>query len=148
MAKKFGKFLLFTAAVGAAGAAAYYYMQKKDAELLNGADEDYDDFSEDAEDAVSRTYVPLNHEEAPLPETDASAATPEMNASAAAAPESVSFKEDSPKADFTPLTEKVADTVENVKDEVKETVESFFDEDSAEDEESSEEFFDDEDADK
>ena len=30
MAKKFGKFLLFTAAVGTAAAAAYYYMQQKD----------------------------------------------------------------------------------------------------------------------
>lgn len=29
MAKKFGKFLLFTAAVGTAAAAAYYYMQQK-----------------------------------------------------------------------------------------------------------------------
>ena len=29
MAKKFGKFLLFTAAVGTAAAAVYYYMQKK-----------------------------------------------------------------------------------------------------------------------
>ena len=30
MAKKFGKFLLFTAAIGTAAAAAYYYLQKKD----------------------------------------------------------------------------------------------------------------------
>jgi len=30
MAKKFGKFLLFTAAVGTAAAAVYYYMQKKE----------------------------------------------------------------------------------------------------------------------
>ncbi|MFR8844124.1 MAG: hypothetical protein ACLVGL_03165 [Waltera sp.] len=35
MAKKFGKFLLFTAAVGTAAAAAYYYMQQKDSQLRN-----------------------------------------------------------------------------------------------------------------
>ena len=29
MAKKFGKFLLFTAAAAAAGAGVYYYLQKK-----------------------------------------------------------------------------------------------------------------------
>ena len=33
MAKKFGKFLLFTAAVGTAAAAAYYYMQQKNSLL-------------------------------------------------------------------------------------------------------------------
>ena len=49
MAKKFGKFLLFTAAVGTAAAAAYYYMQQKDSQLKESsdADEDYDDFHED-----------------------------------------------------------------------------------------------------
>ena len=46
MAKKFGKFLLFTAAVGTAAAAAYYYMQQKDSQLKESsdADDDYDDF--------------------------------------------------------------------------------------------------------
>ena len=45
MAKKFGKFLLFTAAVGTAAAAAYYYMQQKDSQLKESseADDDYDD---------------------------------------------------------------------------------------------------------
>ena len=49
MAKKFGKFLLFTAAVGTAAAAAYYYMQQKDSQLKESsdADDDYDDFHED-----------------------------------------------------------------------------------------------------
>lgn len=42
--KNFGKFLLFTAAVGTAAAAAYYYMQQKDSQLKESsdADDDYD----------------------------------------------------------------------------------------------------------
>lgn len=122
MAKKFGKFLLFTAAIGAAGAAAYYYMQKKDFDLLNGADEDYDDFSEDTEDGGSRTYVPLSHDDAPAQESDSQE-----------------------EGAFTPLTEKVSAAVDTAKDELKETVENFFDEDASAETESSEEFFDDED---
>lgn len=61
MAKKFGKFLLFTAAVGGAAAAVYYYMRKKDSDDMLFEDEDYDDFSEDLdEDAEpSRNYVSL-----------------------------------------------------------------------------------------
>lgn len=61
MAKKFGKFLLFTAAVGSAAAAVYYYIQKKNTDGTSPDDEDYDDFSEDLdEDAEeTRNYVPL-----------------------------------------------------------------------------------------
>ena len=61
MAKKFGKFLLFTAALGGAAAAAYYYFQKKDTDNLAIEDEDYDDFSEDLEDEAEagKKYVSL-----------------------------------------------------------------------------------------
>lgn len=61
MAKKFGKFLLFTAAVGGAAAAVYYYFQKKDADTLASEDEDYDDFSEDLDDEAEpgKKYVSL-----------------------------------------------------------------------------------------
>lgn len=61
MAKKFGKFLLFTAAIGGAAAAAYYYFQKKDAENIASEDEDYDDFSEDLDDEAEtgKKYVTL-----------------------------------------------------------------------------------------
>ncbi len=123
MAKKFGKFLLFTAAVGAAGAAAYYYMQKKDAALLNETDEDYDDFSEDTDDSASRTYVPLSHENAPEQEAGAPAAA------------------DSSKTDnfFTPLSETISQAAKT--EDAKEAVEEFFDEDTPA--ETSEEFFDD-----
>ncbi|MCM1112139.1 MAG: hypothetical protein NC399_02675 [Muribaculum sp.] len=129
MAKKFGKFLLFTAAIGAAGAAAYYYMQKKDSELMDESDDDYDDFSEDVEDDNSRTYVPLNHEGAPAEETSGQAQSGDDSS-------------------FTPLSEQIAQTAQTAANEVKEAVEDFFDEDAPAEEESSEEFFDDDDADK
>lgn len=64
MSKKFGKFLLFTAAAGTAAAAYYFYKQKKETDSSASADEDYDDFSEDAgEDAASRNYVSLQPED-------------------------------------------------------------------------------------
>ena len=55
MAKKFGKFLLFTAAVGTAAAAAYYYMQQKNSLLMEStdADDDYDDFHEDLDESTA-----------------------------------------------------------------------------------------------
>lgn len=112
MSKKFGKFLLFTAAVGAAGAAAYYYMQKKDAALSDESDDDYDDFSEDTEkDNGSRTYVPLNHDESAAAEDTADSA-------------------DSDPA-FTPLSEQASQTAENIKEKAEESVEEFFDDEDA-----------------
>lgn len=102
MAKKFGKFLLFTAAIGSAAAAVYYYMQKKDSVVDIPEDDDYDDFSGDLDESSepSRNYVSLNpegKEEAPA--------------------EASSEKKDT----FTPLTEQIKKT--------EETVEEFFDED-------------------
>lgn len=70
MVKKFGKFLLFTAAVGGAAAAAYYYFKKKDAEYDLDEDEDYDDFSEDLDEDTdtSKNYVTLTPEAGSDPE--------------------------------------------------------------------------------
>lgn len=64
MAKKFGKFLLFAAALGGAAAAAYYYFQKKDVDGDISEDEDYDDFSEDldGETETDKKYVSLTPE--------------------------------------------------------------------------------------
>lgn len=61
MAKKFGKFLLFTAAVGATAAGVYYYLKKKSDQeaICEIEDEDYDDFSEDFEE-TPRSYVQLD----------------------------------------------------------------------------------------
>ena len=102
MAKKFGKILLLTAAIGSAFGAAYYYLLKKDSANNTLEDDDFDDFSEntDAESENSRNYVPLNTE-----------STSEE-------------KSDEDKA-FTPLAEQV----EKVSEKAEETVEEFFDED-------------------
>lgn len=102
MAKKFGKFLLLTAAVGSAAAAVYYYMQKKNSATDIPEDEDYDDFSDgpNEDNDSSRNYVSLN----PEGKTDASA-------------EATAEKKDT----FTPLSEQVKKT--------EEAVEEFFDED-------------------
>ena len=107
MAKKFGKILLFAAAVGATAAAAYYYLQKKnnDSSYFDDEDDDYDDFSDDFNDDIdddSRTYVPLNMGN------------------------SVSSEDDESKQDsFTPLNEQVAGTSEDI---VEEQIEEFYDE--------------------
>ena len=115
MAKKVGKFLLFTAALGAVGAACYYYMQKKDAELLADLDEDFDDFSEDEEDAPARNYVPLTIEEpagqAPADEVPADEVPEEATT-------------------FTPLTETISVTPDA--DEQIESSEDFFDDEENE----------------
>lgn len=72
MAKKFGKFLLFTAVAGAAVYGAYQYLQNKErSTVLSGDDEDddFDDFSEDLDEDLSsankeRSYVSLNLDKA------------------------------------------------------------------------------------
>ncbi len=119
MAKKFGKLLLLTAAIGTAAAAAYYYMQKKDSAADIPEDEDYDDFSEDLDEnpEASRNYVALNTD------TDAKAEAPaEENAEEKETEEEKKEK----NASFTPLSEQVKET--------EESVEKFFDEeDSGED---------------
>lgn len=110
MAKKFGKLLLLTAAIGTAAAAAYYYMQKKESTIDTPDDEDYDDFSEDLDEnaEASRNYVSLN--------TDAKTETPAEEDS----------EEKKETETFTPLTEQVKKS--------EETVEEFFNEDDPADE--------------
>ena len=78
MSKKIGKFLLATAGLATAAAAAYYYLQKKDimSSINKEEEEDLDNFSEDLDDAASRSYVPLNREESATnvdPQTEAEA---------------------------------------------------------------------------
>lgn len=114
MAKKFGKFLLFTAAVGGAAAAVYHYFQKKDADSLEFEDEDYDDFSEDLDDEAEtgKKYVPL---------------TPDSETSAEDAKEE---KKDS----FVPLDQVAQPGDQNATDGDKKNepvVEEFFDEDDS-----------------
>ena len=114
MAKKFGKFLLFTAAVGGAAAAVYYYLRKKDTDSDILDEEDYDDFSEDLdEDAEPTTnYVPL---------------TPETRDSS---PDTSS--DTSEKDSFVPLEQVAQNADKSGKDEDGKSdveVEEFFDED-------------------
>lgn len=83
MAKKFGKFLLLSAAVGAIAAGAYYYMHNnKDESSKDDEDfDDFDEFSEDLDNAADnssgeRSYVSLNLDETKA-ESESPAATPE-----------------------------------------------------------------------
>ena len=104
MAKKFGKFLLATAAIGTAAVAAYMYLQKKDSSMSQShEDDDYDDFSDDLEDEDStRTYVSLTHDSS-----------------------------ESEQNDFTPLSEQVNQAPEEA---LEASSEEFFDEDDLEEE--------------
>lgn len=82
MAKKFGKFLLFSAAVGAAAAGVYYYMQNKNADDFDFDSEDLDDADEtdsydcDDKDLGERSYVDL-HLDAPEDQEAAKTASAE-----------------------------------------------------------------------
>lgn len=112
MAKKFGKFVLFTAAVAAAGAGVYYYLKNKEAlaSEFDVEDEDYDDFSDDLEETeANRSYVALSHD---------SAAPAEEATEEADAEESVK------EAPFEKLSSIVSDAAETA----EEKVEEFFDE--------------------
>ena len=119
MAKKFGKFLLFTAAIGGAAAAAYYYFQKKDADNFASEDEDYDDFSEDLDDdaETGKNYVTL------IPDSEASE----------------EGSEETKKDTFVPLNQVAQPTDKSqakTGDKADAEVEEFFDEEDSTDEES------------
>ena len=71
MAKKFGKFLMVTAALGAVAAGAYYYLRGKDRFVDDDFDDDddFDNFDDDLEDDeaskdADRNYVDLDLEKA------------------------------------------------------------------------------------
>ncbi|MCM1540240.1 MAG: hypothetical protein NC121_03160 [Blautia sp.] len=125
MAKKFGKFLLFTAAVGSAAAAVCYYMRKKDSATDVPADEDYDDFSEDLDDKTesSRNYVSLNTDaktESPAEEDSGKNDTTEHSSEEQGSEECGSEE----RSAFTPLSEQIQKAGETVEES-----EEFFDED-------------------
>ena len=62
MAKKFGKLLMVTAALGAVAGGAYYYLKGRDALMDDDFDddEDFDNFDDDLDDENDRNYVDLD----------------------------------------------------------------------------------------
>lgn len=125
MAKKLGKFLLFTAAAGSVAAAAYYYMQKRSASQKASEDEDYDNFTVDDEDAKgTHSYVPLTPDAKDIAEKEDDAEAKAEDAS----PADETPKQDSGEQDsgFTPLFQQVSQAAETE----AETVEEFFNEDT------------------
>lgn len=108
MAKKFGKFLLFTAAASSAAVAAYYFLRKKNSVDTVPEDDDYDNFSEDldSDSKENHNYVSL---------------TPE--------PKEAESSEEQKGSDFTPLSE----TISQADEKPEETVEEFFDEEDPSD---------------
>ena len=121
MAKKFGKFLMVTAALGAAAAGAYYYLQSKDRLAEEDFDEDDDlgDFDDDLDDETpkeaDRNYVDLDLEKAEEFKEGLEAATAEATDKVVGA-----VKE---------TAEKTADSVKKAADKAEVTVEEFFDDD-------------------
>ena len=76
MAKKFGKFVLFTALAGVAVAGAYYYLKQKENDPLK----DFDDFDDDIADffddeheeaTTERGYVSLDRSQTSSSKTSA-----------------------------------------------------------------------------
>ena len=130
MAKKFGKLLLVSAAIGSAIGAVYYFARKKDAER-DSAEDDYDDFSEENEkESDSRSYVPLNPEGQAEGKESAAPAQEEAPADSNCAAQDTSDAS-AGQDGFTPLAEQGADTAKKA----EESVEEFFDEEDSTDEE-------------
>ncbi len=76
MAKKFGKLLMVTAALGAVAGGVYYYLKGRDALMDDDFDddEDFDNFDDDLEDSeADRNYVDLD-----LGKTEESSAAEEL----------------------------------------------------------------------
>ena len=118
MAKKFGKFLMVTAALGAVAAGAYYYLQGKDrfADDDFDDDDDFDNFDDDLDDDATAKDSDRNYVDLDLDKTE-------------------EFKEglEAAKAEATDkIVGAVEDTAEKVKeaaDKAEVKVEEFFDDD-------------------
>ncbi len=120
MAKKFGKFLMVTAALGAVAAGVYYCLQGKDSFVDDNFDDDddFDNFDDDLDDEetakeADRNYVDLDLEKAE------------------------EFKEglDAAKAEATDkivgAAKETADKVKEAADKAEVKVEEFFDDDDS-----------------
>ncbi|MCI9347265.1 MAG: hypothetical protein HFI56_13615 [Lachnospiraceae bacterium] len=111
MAKKFGKLLMVTAALGAVAGGVYYYLKGRDTLLDDDFDddEDFDNFDDDLDESdADRNYVDLD-----LGKTEESSAPAELKEE---------FKEGI-QAAKTEATDKVVGSVKKV--------EEFFDDDES-----------------
>lgn len=120
MAKKFGKVLMVTAALGAVAAGVYYYLQGKDDFVDDNFDDDddFDNFDDDLDEdetakEADRNYVDLDLEKADDFKEGLNAAKAEAT--------------DKIVGETKEMTDKVKETAEKV--EVK--VEEFFDDDDS-----------------
>lgn len=125
MAKKFGKFLAFTALTGAACAAVYYILGNK----KNSADNDGDNGSSDFfEKMAEREYVSLNSEELKDKAED-------LKEKAEDTKEVIMNKLNEAAAELKEKAKEVADGVGLVKDNDKETEDFTFEDFTTEEEE-------------
>ena len=113
MAKKFGKFVLFTAAATVAAAAAYRFYQKKASEL---------DFDEDFD--IPESLIDEEEESIPVPQDTTEEGSPEAEPAKEETPGEETDADDS--SDFTPLSEGSSDSSFENAGEVKENEEQFF----------------------
>ena len=150
MAKKFGKFLMFSAAVAAA-AGAYYYFKKSDEDRFDDDDFDNDfDFDEEEKDlsgGKERSYVPLRFSTVKSEEEtaaeEAKEDVPAVEEVKGAVSPAAEGKEETPapepkeeekeksaetkQADDEPFDEEDKEPIDNVESST-ETIEEFFDE--------------------
>ena len=149
MAKKFGKVLMVTAALGAVAAGVYYYLQGKDDFVDDNFDDDddFDNFDDDLDDdetakEADRNYVDLDLEKAEEFKEGLNAAKVEVTDKVVGAAKAVgeavdTVKEEAAEA-VTDATEKTTDAVKEAADTVKKAaektevkVEEFFDDDDS-----------------
>ena len=73
----FGKFILFCATVGAAAAAVYYYLTKRDEAIADEFDDDdfddFEDFEDEDEDAPEIKFGSRKYVDITTPESEAEA---------------------------------------------------------------------------
>ena len=144
MAKKFGKFVMTTAALGALAAGAYYFFMKKNDFLDDDFDdEDYDDFDDDLDDdetdgqsEADRKYVDLDLTKASekVEETAEKVEEAAEKVEEAINDKAADFKEglNAAKAEATDKIVGLAEDTAKAADEAEEKVEEFFDDEDEE----------------
>ena len=147
MAKKFGKFLLFTAVAGAAVYGAYQYLQNKERSTVlsgNDEDDDFDDFSEDLDEDLSsaskeRSYVSLNLDKAEAFAAEAFNKAKEVITDSVQQVKDTVLKSTTPSAAPTPEEKPEAKPQEEAEKKSEENVEEFFNDEPEKEESASEE---------